>query len=78
MSPTSYLLLYPAVYILMLPTVATVLQFFKARSPASGPCAERCRSILLYPAMWTANIQRFSGHFQTKFNIPKIIAANPT
>ena len=33
--------------------------------------------LLLYPAMWTANIQRFLHHFQTKLNIPFLLAPIP-
>ena len=68
MSPTSYLLLYPAVYILMLPAVATIFQFFKARSPTSGPCAERSRSILLYPAIYLFKFLLETYSFNTKLS----------
>jgi len=53
MIPTSYLLLYPAIYIFNILSLFNSNQCPPAADmiPTSYPCAERSRSILLYPTI---------------------------
>ena len=57
MSPTSYLLLYPAMYILK--SIMYWFCFFFFNSKLSRyPVLSVVEGYLLYPALWTAKIQR--------------------
>ncbi len=75
MSPTSYLLLYPAVYILKVYHLFRITFTLSASRATSGPCPERSRRVLLYPAILDCKyttLSSFSKNNATK-KMPSLI-----